>query len=382
MKKIALLGSTGSIGTQTLDVVRSHNEQFELVAMSVGRNVALAAEQINEFQPALVSVAEEEDIPFIKERISASIEVMYGQKGMEAVSTHPEATFVMNAVLGSIGLQPTLRAIEKGRTIGIANKETLVTAGHLVMEAADKYGATLLPVDSEHSAIFQCLQGCSTDDIKRLILTASGGTFRDKAREQLRGVTVDEALKHPNWSMGAKITIDSATMMNKGLEVIEAHWLFNTPYQDIDVVLHRESIVHSFVEFKDGNTMAELGHPDMRAPIQFALSWPNRLEFEGKKQLNLWEVGALHFEEMKLERFRCLSFAYEAGQLGGTYPTVLNAANETAVAAFLKKQIEFLEIEDYIEDMLNRHVNIQSPTLEQIIEVDQTTREHVASQIK
>ena len=273
--------------------------------------------------------------------------------------------------MGSVGLYPTLQAIEAKKDIAIANKETLVTAGHLVIKAAKKAGVQLLPVDSEHSAIFQALQGEQEKNIERLIITASGGSFRDRTREQLVGVTVEEALNHPNWSMGAKITIDSASMMNKGLEVIEAHWLFDIPYDKIDVVLHRESVIHSMVEFHDSSVMAQLGTPDMRVPIQYALTFPDRLPLIGKKRLNLVEIGKLHFEEMNVTRYPCLQYAYEAGKIGGTMPTVLNAANEAAVASFLEGRISFLEIETLIEQALNRHQVIADPDLKTIREVDQ-----------
>jgi 1-deoxy-D-xylulose-5-phosphate reductoisomerase len=280
-------------------------------------------------------------------------------------------------VIGSVGLNPTLQAIESGKTIAIANKETLVTAGHLVMETAKRNNVALLPVDSEHSAIFQCLQGEQEKTIERLILTASGGSFRDRTRKELEGVTVKEALNHPNWSMGAKITIDSATMMNKGLEVIEAHWLYDIPYEKIDVLLHKESIIHSMVEFQDTSIMAQLGTPDMRVPIQYALSYPDRLPLASSRRLNLAQIGKLHFQEMDTTRFRCMQFAYEAGKKGGTLPTVLNAANEVAVAAFLDEKITFLQIEDLIEKALSKHDVIQNPDLSIIQEVDKEARHYV-----
>lgn len=285
----------------------------------------------------------------------------------------------MNAVLGSVGLRPTLQAIEAGKTIAIANKETLVTAGHLVMAAAEKHNVALLPVDSEHSAIFQCLQGEKEKNIARLILTASGGSFRDRTREELKNVTVQEALNHPNWSMGAKITIDSATMMNKGLEVIEAHWLFHLPYEQIDVILHRESIIHSMVEFQDSSVIAQLGTPDMRVPIQYALSYPDRLPLPSARRLNLLEAGKLHFQPMDQKRFRMLALAYQAGKAGGTVPTVLNAANEAAVAAFLDGKITFLQIDEMVERALEKHQSIMQPDLETIQQTDKETRNFVHS---
>jgi 1-deoxy-D-xylulose-5-phosphate reductoisomerase len=305
--------------------------------------------------------------------------ITFGDEGLVEVAVSPSADILVNAVIGSVGLNPTLQAIESGKTIAIANKETLVTAGHLVMEAAERNGVALLPVDSEHSAIFQCLQGEKDKNIERLILTASGGSFRDRTRNDLEGVTVKEALNHPNWSMGAKITIDSATMMNKGLEVIEAHWLYNMPYEKIDVLLHKESIIHSMVEFHDSSIIAQLGTPDMRVPIQYALSYPDRLPLTTSQRLNLAQIGTLHFQEMDKNRFRCMQFAYVAGKKGGTLPTVLNAANEVAVAAFLNEKITFLQIEDMIEKALSRHDVIIDPDLSIIHEVDKETRQYVSS---
>ncbi|WP_242308556.1 1-deoxy-D-xylulose-5-phosphate reductoisomerase [Bacillus cereus group sp. BfR-BA-01524] len=380
MKNISLLGASGSIGTQTLDVLRSHPDQFRLVAFSVGKNIDYAVKVIQEFSPQIVSVQREEDVLKLQ-AVSGNTKIVYGSEGLLEVALHPDAEIVVNAVVGSVGLLPTLRAIEAKKTIGIANKETLVTAGHLVMEAARKHNVSLLPVDSEHSAIFQCLNGENEKRISRLIITASGGSFRDKTRDELHHVTVEDALRHPNWSMGSKITIDSATMMNKGLEVIEAHWLFGIPYEQIDVVLHKESIIHSMVEFEDRSVMAQLGSPDMRVPIQYALTYPDRLPLSDTKQLNLWEIGTLHFKKMDQERFRCLRFAYEAGKAGGSMPAVMNAANEVAVEAFLQKRIGFLTVEDLIEKAMNHHNVIARPSLEEILEIDAATRRFVMEQI-
>ncbi|MDA1770400.1 1-deoxy-D-xylulose-5-phosphate reductoisomerase [Bacillus cereus] len=380
MKNISLLGASGSIGTQTLDVLRSHPDQFRLVAFSVGKNIDYAVKVIQEFSPQIVSVQREEDVLKLQ-AVSGNTKIVYGSEGLLEVALHPDAEIVVNAVVGSVGLLPTLRAIEAKKTIGIANKETLVTAGHLVMEAARKHNVSLLPVDSEHSAIFQCLNGENEKRISRLIITASGGSFRDKTRDELHHVTVEDALRHPNWSMGSKITIDSATMMNKGLEVIEAHWLFGIPYEQIDVVLHKESIIHSMVEFEDRSVMAQLGSPDMRVPIQYALTYPDRLPLSDTKQLKLWEIGTLHFEKMDQERFRCLRFAYEAGKAGGSMPAVMNAANEVAVEAFLQKRIGFLTVEDLIEKAMNHHNVIARPSLEEILEIDAATRRFVMEQI-
>jgi 1-deoxy-D-xylulose-5-phosphate reductoisomerase len=306
---------------------------------------------------------------------------VYGEEGLIQAATYHDADIVVTAVVGSVGLLPTLHAIEAGKTIAIANKETLVTAGHLVTERAKQHQVQLFPVDSEHSAIFQCLQGENRKNIEKVILTASGGSFRDKTREELQHVTIDEALKHPNWSMGAKITIDSATMMNKGFEVIEAHWLFHLPYDQIEVILHRESIIHSMVQFHDKSVIAQLGTPDMRVPIQYALSYPERLELPAANRLNLWEIGTLNFSKMDFNRYRCLQFAYEAGKIGGTMPAVLNAANEEAVDAFLKGKISFLEIEALIEKALERHVPVQHPNLEEILETEKETRKYIKSLI-
>jgi 1-deoxy-D-xylulose-5-phosphate reductoisomerase len=378
LKYISLLGATGSIGTQTLDIIKEHSDEFKLVAMSVGKNIELTRKFVKEFQPELVSVQEKSLSDTLKAEFPGT-RFTYGQEGLIEVATFKSANILVNAVLGSVGLNPTLQAIEEGKTIAIANKETLVTAGHLVIEAAKRNQVPLLPVDSEHSAIFQALQGENTKNIERLIITASGGSFRDRTRDQLENVTVQEALNHPNWSMGAKITIDSATMMNKGLEVIEAHWLFDMPYEKIDVVLHKESIIHSMVEFHDSSIIAQLGSPDMRVPIQYALTYPDRMPLSTAKRLDLVEVGMLHFQKMDFERFRCLRFAYEAGRLGGTFPTVLNAANEVASAAFLQGKIRFLQIEELVEKALEKHQTIENPSLALIQEVDKETRQFVYS---
>ncbi len=380
MKNIYLLGATGSIGTQTLDVIRMHPEAFRLIAFSSGRNIELTKQIIEEFQPAYVSVMEEESAMTL-EALYPNVEFGYGAQGLESVATYQTdlggEDFVVTAVMGSVGLLPTLKAIEMGRNIGIANKETLVTAGHLVMEKAKQHGVKLLPVDSEHSAIYQCLQGEDAKAIKKLIITASGGSFRDYTREMLKEVTLEQALNHPNWSMGAKFTIDSATMMNKGLEVIEAHWLFDMPYERIETILHRQSIIHSMVEFEDTSIIAHLGTPDMRIPIQFAMSYPERMDLKQGKSLNLAEVGTLEFKPMDFERFPCLKMAYEAGMQGGSCPTVLNAANEAAVDLFLRNKISFLEIETVVAEALNKHQKIDHPSLEQILQLDQEVRRDI-----
>lgn len=377
MKNIYLLGATGSIGTQTLDVIRQHPDKFRLVAFSAGRNIELTKKIINEFRPAYVSVISEQSAKQLAEQYK-EVGFGFGDEGLINVATYDAVAgdehFVLSAVMGAVGLLPTLKAIEMRRTIGIANKETLVTAGHLVMEKARKYGVKLLPVDSEHSAIYQCLQGEDAKAIRKIIITASGGSFRDYTREMLKEVTREQALNHPNWSMGAKITIDSATMMNKGLEVIEAHWLFDLPYDQIETILHRQSIIHSMVEFEDTSIIAHLGTPDMRIPIQFAMSYPERIDLKQSKSLKLEEVGMLEFKKMDFERFPCLKMAYEAGHEGGSCPTVLNAANEAAVDLFLKDKISFLDIEKVVYESLEHHHKIDRPTLEDIIEIDKNTR--------
>ncbi|MBH0229307.1 1-deoxy-D-xylulose-5-phosphate reductoisomerase [Halobacillus yeomjeoni] len=376
MKQIALLGATGSIGVQTLDVIRLHPDEFSVYALAFGRNIEKALPLIQEFQPKMIVVQDEET----KEKLSKQIDhnlILSGRGGLVEASVADPVDVVVNAVMGSIGLPATLKAIEAKKIIAIANKETLVTAGHLVMSEAKKHGVELLPVDSEHSAIYQSLNGEKKSDIHKLIITASGGSFRDKTREELVGVTVKDALNHPNWSMGAKITIDSASMMNKGLEVIEAHWLFDVPYDRIHVILHRESVIHSMVEYVDRSVMAQLGTPDMKVPIQYALTYPDRLDLPMTKQLDLEEIATLHFEKMDMERFPCLRMAYEAGRAGGSMTTVLNAANEEAVQLFLEGKISFLDIERRIEQALENHERIHNPDLSTILSIDEETRNRV-----
>ncbi|MEL4024432.1 1-deoxy-D-xylulose-5-phosphate reductoisomerase [Lysinibacillus endophyticus] len=381
MKKISLLGATGSIGWQTFDILCSHPDEFKLVAFSAGKNIEKTRSIINRLNPELVSVQDEVDARTLQKEFP-QIHFTYGSKGLVEVATHPESQVLVNAVLGSVGLESTLAAIRMGKTIAIANKETLVTAGHLVMAEAKKYNVPILPVDSEHSAIFQSMNGENPKQVERIILTASGGSFRDKTREELKSVTVKDALNHPNWSMGAKITIDSATMMNKGLEVIEAHVLFDLPFEKIDVLLHRESIIHSLVEYHDTSVIAQLGTPDMRVPIQYALSYPDRLPLVGGKRLNLAEIGQLHFREVDFDRYRALKLAYDAGRAGGTILTAMNAANEAAVALFLQEKITFLQIDEMIEQIMNDHHNILQPDLETILHVDRETRKTVESMVK
>ncbi|UKJ46406.1 1-deoxy-D-xylulose-5-phosphate reductoisomerase [Lysinibacillus sp. ACHW1.5] len=381
MKKISLLGATGSIGWQTYDILKEQRDAFQLVAFSSGKNLEKTREMIETLKPELVSVQLEEDALTLAKEFP-SIQFTFGAKGLVEVATHPDSTVLVNAVLGSVGLESTLAAIRMGKTIAIANKETLVTAGHLVMAEAKKYKVAILPVDSEHSAIFQSMNGENPKNIERLIITASGGSFRDKTREQLKDVTVADALNHPNWSMGAKITIDSATMMNKGLEVIEAHVLFDMPYDKIDVLLHRESIIHSLVEYHDTSVIAQLGTPDMRVPIQYALSYPDRIPLQNGQRLNLAQIGQLHFQEMDFERYPALRLAYEAGRMGGTILTAMNAANEAAVAAFLRGKITFLEIDETIERVMQAHQNIAVPDLQTILHVDSETRKIVLDMVK
>ncbi|WP_418301396.1 1-deoxy-D-xylulose-5-phosphate reductoisomerase [Lysinibacillus fusiformis] len=381
MKKISLLGATGSIGWQTYDILKEQREAFQLVAFSSGKNIEKTREMIDNLKPELVSVQLEEDALLLAKEYP-TIHFTFGAKGLVEVATHPDSTVLVNAVLGSVGLESTLAAIRMGKTIAIANKETLVTAGHLVMAEAKKYNAAILPVDSEHSAIFQSMNGENPKNIERLIITASGGSFRDKTRDQLKHVTVADALNHPNWSMGAKITIDSATMMNKGLEVIEAHVLFDMPYEKIDVLLHRESIIHSLVEYHDTSVIAQLGTPDMRVPIQYALSYPDRIPLHNGQRLNLAQIGQLHFQDMDFDRYPALRLAYEAGRTGGTILTAMNAANEAAVAAFLQGKITFLQIDETIERVMQAHQNIAIPDLQTILQVDSETRKIVLDMVK
>ncbi|WP_028550460.1 1-deoxy-D-xylulose-5-phosphate reductoisomerase [Paenibacillus sp. UNC451MF] len=374
MKHISILGSTGSVGTQTLDVISHYPDQFKVVGLAGGHNVKLLLEQANKFRPSKVSVATKELAEELKLWIPTGTQVFYGDQGLLEIAAGTDASDVVTAVVGSQGLQPTLAAIQAGKNIGLANKETLVSAGHLVTAEAKRYDVKLIPIDSEHSAIFQCLNGESKKDIRKIMLTASGGSFRDFTRDQLKNVTVEQALKHPNWSMGAKITIDSATMVNKGLEVIEAHWLFELPYEQIEVLVHPESIIHSYVEFADYSIIAQLGNPDMRVPIQYALTYPSRMQTP-TQPLDLAAIGKLTFREMDYVRFPCLKMAFDSGKAGGTTTTVFNAANEVAVARFLKGEIGFLQIEDIIADVLEKHETVSLPNLEQITAADTWARQ-------
>ncbi len=373
-RTISLLGSTGSVGTMTLEVVAAHPEEFRVACLAAGRNTDLLIEQIEQFNPELVSVADEAGRALVRDRFGDRVNVMVGQEGLIAAATHPDVEIVVTAVVGAVGLLPTIRALEAGKHIALANKETLVAAGHLVMDLARSKGCHILPVDSEHSAIYQCLHRERSVDVDRLLITASGGSFRDKTREEMAVATVAGALNHPNWAMGAKITIDSATLMNKGLEVIEAHWLFDMPYERIDVLVHPESIIHSLVEFVDGSVMAQLGSPDMRIPIQYALGYPHRLPGQYKR-LRLLEVGKLHFVEPDFDRFPLLRMCFEAGRAGGSMPTVLNAANEVANEMFRAEKIGFLDIEKTVERVMDRHKLTSYPSLDQVLEADAWARE-------
>lgn len=370
MKQIAVLGSTGSIGTQTLEVVRA-NEDMQVVSLAASSNIDLLEQQIREFHPELVCVYQPERAQELERRIAGEkVTVLTGMDGLIACATLSSAQIVVAAVVGMIGIRPVIEAIRSGKDIAFANKETLVTAGHIIMPLVQQYGVQLLPVDSEHSAIFQCLHGESDRELSKILLTASGGPFRGRTREELKQIQVEDALKHPNWEMGRKITIDSSTMVNKGLEVIEAKWLFHVDVDQIQVVVQPQSAVHSMVEFADGAVLAQLGTPDMKLPIQYALCYPERRYLAGER-LDFWKLGSIQFEKPDLETFRGLALAYEAGRMGGSMPTVLNAANEKAVALFLNRQIGYLEITDIIEKCMQKHHNIADPSLEEILALEQ-----------
>jgi 1-deoxy-D-xylulose-5-phosphate reductoisomerase len=375
-KKISLLGATGSIGVQTIDIIKSNPEKFELVSFSAGMNIDKVREYATLFQPKTISVIQREDAERLKTEFP-SIEFVHGKEGLIEVAARTGADVLVNAVIGSVGLKPTIEAIRSKINIAIANKETLVAAGELVLEEARKKNVSLLPVDSEHSALFQALNGENLKTVSRLILTASGGSFRDLTRDELTNVTVEQALAHPNWSMGNKLTIDSATMMNKGLEVIEAHHLFGVPYEQIDVLLHRESIIHSLVEFEDTSVIAQLGSTDMRVPIQYALTYPDRIPKQNAKPLRLEDIGKLHFEKLDYTRYKALALAYAAGKEGGTMPAAMNAANEVAVSLFMQGKIGFLEIDNIVERVMDAHKTISKPNLEMISEIDSHTRKIV-----
>lgn len=375
MKRLAVLGSTGSIGVSTLEIVAAHPEHFQVVALTAGRNFDLLARQIEMFRPEVVAVRSADEARLLARVLgSKAPEILHGSSGLTTCAGAAGVDMVVSAIVGAAGLEPTLAAIHAGRDVALANKETLVAAGPLVMAAVGRQGSTLFPVDSEHSAIFQSLAGHRRHDVKRLILTASGGPFRDYSLQQLATVRPEDALVHPNWNMGRKITVDSATMMNKGLEVIEAHWLFDLPGERIDVHIHPESIVHSMVEYIDGAVIAQLGMPDMKTPIAYALSYPKRLALD-LPSLDLCSLGRLHFQEPDKDRFPCLDLAYHVLRAGGTAPAVLNAANEVAVAAFLKGSLAFLSIATVIEQVLTRH-DVQPLTdLDQVLTADSWARQ-------
>jgi len=383
MKRLAILGSTGSVGQSALAVVAEHPEEFQVVGLAAGKNVKLLAQQIRQFRPALVSVRDEAAAKSLRAEVDGpqAPEILWGAAGAKAVAAHPDANIVLSAMVGAVGLEPTLAAIEAGKTVALANKETLVAAGPLVMARVRARGLALIPVDSEHSAIFQALQGQRREDIKKLWLTASGGPFRSWPLEQLARVTPEQALKHPNWSMGAKITVDSATMMNKALEVIEASVLFDLPVSQIEVCIHPQSIVHSLVEFVDGSWLAQLGRPDMRVPIAYALTYPRRLPLNSKP-LDLGQVAQLTFEPPDFTRFPALRLGYEAAKTGGTMPAVLNAANEVAVAAFLGRRLPFLGIPRVVEQTMAAHRGEPLTGLEQVLAINQWARDYAASLIQ
>ena len=373
MKKIAILGSTGSIGTQTLDVVRA-NGDLEVVGISAGSNITLLEQQIREFHPKFAAVGDEAKAAELRDRVKdLPVKIGSGMDGMIELATMPESEILVTAIVGMIGIRPTVAAMKAGKDIALANKETLVTAGHIIMPLAEECGVQILPVDSEHSAIFQCLHGENRKEIEKLLITASGGPFRGKTRAELENVTVEQALRHPNWSMGRKITIDSATMVNKGLEVIEARHLFDVDFDRIQVVLQPQSVIHSMVEFEDGAVMAQLGTPDMRLPIQYALYYPKRKHLSGKR-LDLFALRDITFERPDTDTFRGLSLAYDAARRGGNIPTVFNAANEKAVAMFLDRKIAYPEITEMIEAAMEEVSYIAHPDLEQILERSEERR--------
>lgn len=378
MMKISILGSTGSIGTQTLEVVDEQRD-IEVVAMSCGSNLKLLEKQIRKYHPKLVSVWKEEDAKSLRTSIAdLDVDVLYGMDGLIAVATYEEAETVVTAIVGMLGVQPTIAAIKAHKKIALANKETLVTAGHIIMPLAEEYGVKILPVDSEHSAIFQSLQGNANNKISKIFLTASGGPFRGKTREELLNIQVEDALKHPNWEMGRKITIDSSTLINKGLEVIEAKWLFGVDLDQIQVVVHPQSIIHSAVEYEDGAVIAQLGTADMRLPIQYALYYPQRRSLSGKR-LDLFELANISFEKPDMDTFRGLAFAFDAMKQGGNIPTIFNAANEKAVALFLDRKIKYLEILDIIEAAMKECKYVDAPTVEQILETEQEVYDYIGS---
>ncbi|MEC4986358.1 MAG: 1-deoxy-D-xylulose-5-phosphate reductoisomerase [Oscillatoria sp. PMC 1068.18] len=386
MKPISLLGSTGSIGTQTLDIVKQYPDKFRIVGLATGRNAKMLAEQIEEFQPEIVAICDEEKLPELKEYLTNLPNppmLLAGEAGVAEVARYGDAESVVTGIVGCAGLLPTIAAIEAGKNIALANKETLIAGAPVVLPLVEKHQVKLFPADSEHSAIFQCLQGVPDNGLRRIILTASGGAFRDLPVEKLPAVTVKDALKHPNWSMGKKITIDSATLMNKGLEVIEAHFLFGLDYDDIDIVIHPQSIIHSLIELQDTSVLAQLGWPDMRLPLLYSLSYPERI-YTDWEQLDLVKAGSLTFKEPDHQKYPCMQLAYAAGRAGGAMPAVLNAANEQAVALFLAEKIGYLDIAGLIEVVCDRFRsdNNSSPSLAEITAADQWARNEVLAASK
>ncbi|RUM90072.1 MAG: 1-deoxy-D-xylulose-5-phosphate reductoisomerase [Thermodesulfatator sp.] len=372
-KQIAVLGSTGSIGQSVMDIVRKSRGSLKIVGLAAGRNIDLLASQIDEFKPSMAAVFSQELAEDLESKISSNTMILFGKKGYNIIAAMEKAQLVVSAMVGAAGLIPTLTAIEAGKDVALANKETLVAAGELVTSLVRKKGVRLLPIDSEHSAIFQCLQGYKQNQVKKIILTASGGPFRQKKASELSAITPEEAVAHPNWSMGAKISVDSSTLMNKGLEVIEAHWLFDIPPERIQVVVHPQSIIHSMVEFKDGSILAQLGMPDMRVPISYALMWPERMDLD-LPTLDIFQCGPLTFEKPRIQEFPCLGLAFEALKTGGTAPTVLNAANEVAVEAFLSKRISFLDIPKLISGVLHEIGGEEMKSLDDVLRADALAR--------
>lgn len=378
MRNIAILGSTGSIGTQTLEIVRENND-LNVVSIAAKSSINKLEEQVREFKPDIVCVYDEKAASQFKVMISdTNTKVVSGMEGLIEAATYKSAELVVTAFVGMIGIVPTVEAIKAGKNIALANKETLVTAGHIVMDLAKKNNVKILPVDSEHSAIFQSLNGENSKEIDKILLTASGGPFRTKTKDDLKTVTLEDALKHPNWSMGRKITIDSATMVNKGLEVLEAKWLFDVDVDNIQVVVQPQSIIHSMVQFNDGAVIAQLGVPDMKLPIQYAIYYPERRYLSGDR-LDFGKIGQITFEDPDFEKFKGLELAYESGRISGSMPTVLNAANEKAVAMFLNRKIGYLEIADIIEYCISKHNTIENPTIEQILEIENWVNELIES---
>ena len=380
MKKIGILGSTGSIGTQTLEIVRS-NPDLQVIALAAGSNVSLMEQQVREFHPMLAVMGSEEAATDLKNRIAdTDTRVSAGMEGMLELAILPQMEVLVTAIVGMIGIRPTIAAIKAGKTIALANKETLVTAGHIIMPLAKEKGVSILPVDSEHSAIFQSMHGENRERVSKILLTASGGPFRGKKTEDLQDITVEDALKHPNWSMGRKITVDSATLVNKGLEVMEAKWLFDVEPEQIQVVVHPQSIIHSMVEYVDGGIMAQLGMPDMKLPIQYALFYPDRRPMDGRR-VDFFALKSISFEEPDIKTFRGLQLAYDAIAAGGSMPTVFNAANEKAVGLFLDKKIRFLAIYDLIQGAMEQHKVIANPTVDEILEAEAQAHAYISGKL-